>query len=89
MLSVCRCRRYELGWVLNPDERFLCLGIFTALLAALYLFNCVLGQLPFLTVLVLCQLTCSGGWLDRFSFWLPHCMGFTCQVVRGLHLLLV
>ena len=25
----------------------------------------------------------GGGWLDRFSFWLSHCMGFTCQVVRG------
>ena len=32
VLSVYRRRRYELGWVLNPDERFLCLGIFTALL---------------------------------------------------------
>ena len=76
VLSVYRCRRYELGWVLNPDERFLCLGIFTALLAALYLFNCVLGQLPFLAVLVLCQLTCSGGWLDGFSFG--------CLIVWGL-----
>ena len=67
MLSVYICRRYELGWVLNPDERFLGLGIFIALLAALYLFNCVLCQLPLLTELVLRQLTCSGGWLDSFS----------------------
>ena len=67
MLSVYRCRRYELGWVLNPDERFLCLGIFVALLAAFYLFHCMLGQLPFLTVLVLRQLTFAGGWFDSFS----------------------
>ena len=30
-------------------------------------------------------MTCSGGgyWLDVASLWLPHCMGFTCKVVRG------
>ena len=28
VLAVYRCRRYELGWVLDPDERFLCFGIF-------------------------------------------------------------
>ena len=66
VLLVYRCR-YELGWVLDPDGRFLCLGIFIALLAALYLSNCVLGQLPFLTVLVLRQLTFAGGWLVSFS----------------------
>ena len=43
----------------------------------------VLGQLSFLMVLVLCQLTCSGGLVDKASLWLPHSMGFTCQVVRG------
>ena len=43
VLTVYRCRGYEPGWVLDPDERFLYSGIFIALLAALYLFNCVLG----------------------------------------------
>ena len=38
-----------------------------ARLAAFYLLTCVLGQLPFLAVLVLCQLTCSGGLVDSFS----------------------
>ena len=38
-----------------------------ARLAAFYICNCVLGQFPFLTVLVLCQLTCSGGLLYSFS----------------------
>ena len=43
------------------------LAFLVARLAAFYIFNCVLGQFPFLTVLVLCQLTCSGGLLDSFS----------------------
>ena len=42
------------------------LAFLVARLAALYSLG-VLGQLPFLTVLVLCQLTCSGGLLDSFS----------------------
>ena len=37
-----------------------------ARLAALYSLS-VLGQLPFLMVLVLCPLTCSGGLVDSFS----------------------
>ena len=67
VIAVYRCRRHELGWVLDPDGRFLCFGIFIAWLAALYIFNCVLGQLPFLTVFVLRQLTLLGGLLDSFS----------------------
>ena len=43
------------------------LKYFSALLAAVYLFNCVLGQLPLLTVLFNRQLTFVGGWLDKFS----------------------
>ena len=54
-----------------------------ARLAAFCIFNCVLGQLPFLMVLVLCPLTCSGGLVDSFSL-VASLLGFTCQVVRGV-----
>ena len=32
-------------------------------------------------MLVLRQWKFAGGWLA--SLWLPHCVGFTCKVVRG------
>ena len=68
VLAIYRCHKYEIGWVLDPDERFLCLGISCCLVGSFfYIFNCVLGQLPFLMVLVLCPLTCSGGLVDSFS----------------------
>ena len=35
-----------------------------------------------INILYLVSVDVCWGWLDKF-FWLPHCMGFTCQVVRG------